>query len=397
MELNNTKSKFLSVIFALMPVLHQYLLTSSGSVTLALIVVSIAMFYAEIKFNRFVIRTDYLEKSYLALFISLLLFSLVPIFGTHILNFQGYLSRIINCFMFLYFLGTFRRYMDIDFAVNCLIVISVISSALCIIQLFINPDFGLYLPLRRIEADAYVSVGNKFFYRPNGLFGEPSHCAYYLTTTVLVYLFIEQKKSIAKTIAIIFIVCTCCIITSASAIYLLIGIALMYVILKKKNAKMLLKIFIALISLLLFIAIFGLGDFLSYGFERFDTSSSRLFNGFEFFAKYDWLQTLFGCGIGSYSMIRAGSTFLSGINRILVENGILGVLALLIFTINVTAKTKGTYRAFILFFLLLNLFESAFASIFLPFILAYIPVEKTESQTKAEGIKHYGNSSFIKR
>lgn len=395
--MNNVKSKSLSIIFALMPVLHQYLLTSNGSITLALIVTAIAMIYIEIKYNRLVIRMDYLEKSFFALFLSLLLFSLVSSFGTQVFNLPGYISRIINCFMYLYFLGTFRRYMDIDFAVSCLIVISVISSFLCIIQLFVDPDFGIYLPFMRIESDAYIAVGGKYFYRPNGLFGEPSHCAYYLTTTVLVYLFIEQKKSIARTIAIVFITCTCCIITSASAVYLLIGIALMYVMLKKKSAKMLIKIFVALVSVLLVIAIFGLGDFLSYGFDRFDTSSSRLFNGLEFFSRYDWLQTLFGCGIGSYSMIVAGSTFLSGINRIIIENGIIGALALLVFIIYVVTKTKGTYRAFILFFLLLNIFESAFASIFLPFILSYVPVEETGLKTKAEGTKQHGHSSLIKR
>ncbi len=381
--MNNAKSKSLSLIFALMPVLHQYLLTTNGSITLALIVTAIAMVYIEIKYNRLVIQIDYLEKSFLAIFISLQLLSLISFLKTHDLNFNGYFSRLIYGFIFVYFLRTFRRYMDIDFAVKCMIVISVISSVLCVIQLFIDPDFGIYLPFMRIKSNAYISVGGKYFYRPNGLFGEPSHCAYYLTTTILACLFIEQKNSIARTLSLFFIACTCCIITSASAIYLLIGIALMYIVLKKKSPKMILKTLIVLISILILITVFDLGDFLSYGFDRIDTSSSRLFSGLDSFIKNDWFQTLFGYGIGSYSLIISGhSTFLSGINRIIIENGIVGALALLLFIINVISRTKGTYRAFIIFFLLLNVFEFAFTSIYVPFILSFIPVDTNSSLTK---------------
>ena len=249
-------------------------------------------------------------------------------------------------------------------------------------------------------------------YRANGIFKEPSFLSQYAALAILIIIInIMENNKNKMNFFMLIINIIAMILTMAGTGVIILCIGSVYVIIKMKKKKKLLRI--ALYSIILFvliISIFDIKPIIEYMFSRINevkygtnSGGARFTLGFKILIESLKVSPFIGNGIGGVSSFLANLNFQNratadnNITRIGVELGIIGLVLWTLFQLALINKNNiknHYYNIFLIFILVNNITGDNFLSMHIWAFIYYINVNIVpENNNDKEGVKY--DSSFI--
>lgn len=288
-------------------------------------------------------------------------------------------GRIILLFFYSMVLIQARDHIDYLLAKKilrylCLIVVVVLVLQLALyyvagirFQMFIP---GLETTIEGVEDFYIVDEG---FYRPKSIFNESSHVAYFLSIGLMRELFWEKKINWFWSI-----MCSLGMILSVSGtgIGLVTCIWILYLF-SNRNIKKIGQLLLVSIFTFLLLYKFGLIDQILYSYGRASLDNGRINSFIGYYIQLDGIEKIFGVGMGNItdrfsSYLTSRSSFISGFGRFLIEGGLVSLFVYIISYFQLFLKLRFPEKAFLVLFLIMNMFESTIFGIYYPLILMWI-------------------------
>lgn len=323
----------------------------------------------------------------------------------------SFVKPFFRYFFYAYYIYGFKKYFNINLAVDIYIKVCLIESVYLIIQFVLTVAFGLVLPyvcpFLNMEygmngAEYNQQLYNTFLYidgiRGVGFFPEPSHFAQY-TIFSLIFLLYRKNKSFSD--CVIFFVILIAFILTRSGIgmaTLSIVFAIYFCMIKYVNKEKLMKRFAVIVVCLPIVVIMCQKlEILNFIMSRinsiFETQYAvsgnlRLLRGYIIFMKSPLFAKMFGIGCGNFANFINGfnivtffdtqmdktSEFMNGVSTVLIRSGIVGTSILTLYFCGRYIKMKKINRILFLvwciFMCLENFFFTPKFVLFLCFINA---------------------------
>lgn len=298
------------------------------------------------------------------------------------------LMLVLLSVFIVFVLPQFLNYDDLRFS---MMIVLLCAAGFLMFQIFLFRYYGTYPSLVLDNAifyshtDVRVNItafsSGQSVLRPSSFFNESSRFGLFLGFFFhFCILGINGKRRLifAYSLGILVAVLS----TSGTAIALIVASLFFKV---KSLSGMVSKSVIAIAGCLLLAYFFT--SSLGYGFERFLMSGSRVFNGLDAFSNLDYMQHMFGVGLGHGQFIMAQSEFpfTSGFALALLELGLVGTAFLLFFIVGFIYRLKSLIaRQFVYLWLACLIFEQVLFGFWfvLPMLLAVVIERKNYVRNK---------------
>lgn len=288
------------------------------------------------------------------------------------------IGRFFSLVLYIVNLVLSKYYVDFEYAKKCFRVMGMVVTIGALLQLIVYYTSGnviqLYIPGLSTTIDELGErwVVDTGFFRPKSILNESSHVAYYLGLNLVIELFVYNR--ISKKWAALFSIG---LITSVSGtgISVLIIIWIIY-LLNKASIKLLIEVIFGALLVLGVLYLVGFFEHISYSFSRLDTDSNR-FNSFvDYYPQLNNIEKIFGVGMGNttirfYEYYSDHNSFMSGFGRMAVEGGLCLTILYLLGCIKIIKKVAFPCKAFVLYFIVLNMVENVFFGYYLTLILMW--------------------------
>lgn len=302
-----------------------------------------------------------------------------------------------------------RKYFDYDLAARCICFISALNSVLIVGQhLYYNAtgiETFLQIPFLEPESEFTASP---YFYRPGGIFSEPSHFANYVIVAFMILLFYKNDTNevfSTKLRTFYIILCTIGTIfsTSGAGVYMMILVYMMYIptwLRRNKTKNGVLKKIVVILLVICIIPLILSNSMFNTAIDRGSLTNEsgstydRVFKGYEIFESLPFIHKFIGVGYSGDAnyAVRAGlelngeyvTTFSSGFSIQLNGTGLIGIIIYIISFIEIGRYSKSKFGKLLVFMFFLSGFFSSFTkSYYLLIIYAFAYFnEETIIETK---------------
>lgn len=289
------------------------------------------------------------------------------------------LGRIFLLFFYSMVLIQARDHIDYLLAKKILRYLCLIVVAGLVLQLVLyyvaGIRFQMFIPglETTIEEVGDFYIVDEGFYRPKSIFNEASHVAYFLSIGLMRELFWEKRINWFWAVT-----CSLGMILSVSGtgIGLVTCIWILY-LLSNRNIIETGQLLLVSIFAFLFLQKFGLIDQVLYSYGRASLDNGRINSFIGYYIQFDGIEKIFGVGMGNVtdrfsSYLVSRSSFVSGFGRFLVEGGLISLFVYIISYFRLLLKIRFPEKAFLVLFLIMNMFESTIFGIYYPLILMWI-------------------------
>ncbi len=328
MSVNKKRTKWFSVLMALLPLLSYYRSPVSG--------VDMGSFLV-LAFSIFAISHIWFGSDIMPIYLYVLIMTPMAVFAlaesntatmTIILRYAKFIV-VLGC---VFGFGFYKRYYDEQITFRVMKIVIYVCTVFIVLQrIFYYEGILIKNPLIQFATyDAYLegySMGNAVLFRPSALFLEPSHLSVYGLVYLVYSLF---RKDNIKQSLIVFVALLC----SGSGIGLVFGIMTYCAYFLIRFRKHTAKIFVAMVAGV--VAVIGMSrmTFFKQVVNRLITDNlagggnaiqARIGTGYQLFLEKDWWLQIFGSGYGN---VPAG-VYLNGMTYILNTLGVIGCVLFL--------------------------------------------------------------------
>lgn len=314
------------------------------------------------------------------------------------------------------------NYFNLEYAKRVYKFLCIGISLYLLVQLITYNTLGIVLPHKilpiplfsgsMLDSDAILSLAQKYYYRPTGIFVEPGFAAQFLLPGLVfsIYGWKEEKKLDIRTMILIF----AALIASTSSQGIFLGLIVMLVsifpIINKtlrKHGPLIACIVFILIPILVVVSMkFDLfqrpinkvtGDI-----RQGSSTALRLYRGFAVYAKLPTLYQIIGIGFGNlgnfvmkhqirtiydYRFItKAVAEYVNDFSRVLLYYGVVGFVLYLRLQADFFFKASSKpFKLIAFLFLILNLISGSFFSVLIVFYCSFI-YSGYKTNRKEEGL-----------
>lgn len=319
--------------------------------------------------------------------VSVLIFSIYILLSFAVQSISGYPAELISTLRFIFFLLVFVAgydYFDTAKAIERLSIVSVIVSVWVICQFISFYFFTIILPWKLpilpVIDNSFVEIVNEpyflQYYRPTGVFYEPTHFVQYTLVGLIANLTIKKRQiNFSK-----YLIITATLMSASSLGLISLILVFLYKIFIIDGLKLNpIYVAVTVLLLLLLVPIISEIEYFSFIVTRvFDAESGGLgpavgyrFNSLEnLFNNNDDLKWLFGSGRGSEK------EYFTGIFYLLNSIGIIGLL-LYFYIIRIVFITSNQFgKMLVIIVFLLSFGSEVVANYGLLFYLPFCKFEK---------------------
>lgn len=279
-----------------------------------------------------------------------------------------------------------REYLNKKLAIITLRRMAILACVLLWLQLIgyytIGYELKFEIPGLKIINDQtktiVVEAGLFNIFRPDSLFLEPSHFAYFGGAALAVIMFMDNYiKRSKKKIIVVFITISLLASTSAAGVAFVLICYVFYFTTGKLNRKrkIILVLTMPIVLLIMTILVYKI-PYLNYAFERFSIGSGRIYSFTKYFYHLNGLFKLIGVGIGNNlyyfnEVLGVKMGFISGFTYIILQSGYIGVFIYMCIIIYIYLNSSKNTRVFVALFFASNLIELTMLDIYLPILLMW--------------------------
>jgi len=315
----------------------------------------------------------------------------------------GLLSTI-RYVLFLVFLLLAFRYFDFKLGIKTLKITTLLISVYVIIQFLyffiLNRTLPWYIPFLKVMDNSFIlkeqSEYYLTFYRPTGIFLEPTHFAQYCVV-YLVYLLFSNIKEKIKVVEVLII--TAAIIASGSSLGLIfiVFVFTLWFIVKQWNGISPIKLMVTLISVVIAIFMIFKLDYFQNTINRMITENGfngaavgYRFDSLSLFIQEDFslLQWFIGSGRGSEE------AYLTGIFYLLYTNGFLGLLLYFLICFSAMKNSDMFGKVMVISTLILSIGSEFVGNFGILFYFSFIYGIRYVENTQLSSLQHENNLSL---
>lgn len=382
--------KIYTILIVFFPILsvYQTIINKISFADLIMMVLFPILLFFIVKNNKIIFRKE--NKKIIVFIIYLILTMLIQ----SILNTGVNIISTIRFIMYMLLLIIGNEYFDLKFGIKVIKILTLLISIYVILQYFtfvmFNKTLPWYIKSFNIMDENFVTKANSAnyleFYRPTGIFMEPTHYAQY-ALVYFIYLLFSKDKVRHRGIQILIIVAgILCSGSSMGLIIILIAILIMLFNNKTFNTT---KKF-----LIIFMMIFGIYFILKIPYFNkivtrvIGTESTELFSGaamgYRFNGATDFLsekKSLIDITIGTGRGTE--QSYLTGVFYLLKNNGLIGLIIYLDFALYMIKKSESYNRALAIEILLISFGSEIIVNYGILFYYCFI-IQKDEIREEKE-------------
>lgn len=380
-------SRFITLIAVLSPILAMY---GTGIATITILDVAILLSFIVAPLSsgihEFMLVRG--QQRIILLLIALVIFNFFITIGTGGADSDvGVLLRTMRYILYLAFsmLLLKDKYFDVRFAIRVYGYVSLFASMYLIVQFILLYGFNYslqgylsFLPIMREELETFSSgLFASSYSRPRSIFAEPSQLGLYTAGYLGIIYFckIKENNKYSK-----WVIMLAMLMSASSTAEISLAILIVSYIAKQIKEKKFTGLILPIALATGAIVITSLGGFLNdrliLTIQRLPSSFLNRVNGFYEFAErsssFSIINLLFGIGMNTDSM----TVWYSGVAKILLYFGSVGMLVFLIVVICGFMQKNSSSRKYFCFFLILSIFSEMLMSnwliLYLPFVMRNI-------------------------
>lgn len=390
---NNTNSKVFTFLLLTFPIFRIYSSPIPGINYAELIILLFTLFLLLTKSSNLRLDFSTLEMKLLYIFLLFFFMTLISNYYIHYFSIYDSIARLLRWGFYVFLLVIARYFLDKQYAVKLIRRLVILSSVILWIQIFYYKIMGKVLTFKipgfEIAATAYDTKRLELYYeknifRPYSLFLEPAHFSYFAIIGLCVVLFINDNgNSIKEYLLAIFITASLIASTSSSALFLTVAVWLYYFYRYIKYKHTHLKLLFGIVVLFI---IFGIAMVLMQ-METVQFAINKVFSGDEiggsrmnsykfYLGSLSGTEKVFGIGVGNEKKFFKESHgiefgYSNTIGYLMVGTGILGLTLFSAYLILLWIQTHKDLRAFVMVFILTNIYSPMLFSINAIFILLW--------------------------
>jgi hypothetical protein len=309
------------------------------------------------------------------LIVFLVFLTLISILISGNIMLTSVIIRILRYGLFMYTVSILGyHYFDSKYAIRIIVGISIVATIYILIQTIVYYSIGIVLPFiipflepvvsEYKDISGLISWYNQFYYRPQSFFMEPAHFSQYNLVSLALCLFWKGKFNEPTRIrTAIFI--SLGLVLSTSSIGVVIGLfiwcgLLLNVFSNKITRKKVLILFILFFILLILSPVILDIDRITTPIFRVFQTTARTTDSFSLFSALDIKQRIVGVGLGNEKLYLGANnriTFMNSLTIFLLSAGYFGLLAFIMFFMDLIIHKKGVSRL-----LAISLFILSFGS-----------------------------------
>lgn len=317
--------------------------------------------------------------------------SLIKLPSSNYINPVLTLTTSARLFFYLAIVVLLSGYFKRELAAKLLVLISFFNAIYGLLQFYSFNVLGVtlpwYLPFLNVEHGKKLITDQEYIFdafgfRFSGLFSEPAHFSQFVGFSILVLLLYRNGELFSRKVKFFFCsVMVLALLLSASGtgffalMFIISAVALNYMFKAFSYKKLFLGLFGLLTVLSLFLTVLLTSDLFAFGVSRIlslDDNSSlyvRVVRPLDVFYQLDILQQIFGVGYGNFSTYlesigafnsyerSLGFAWTNSLGVFLVGSGLIGLILIFKFYLNVYYRTD-TFGRIVVLFLLFHFFFS---------------------------------------
>lgn len=387
-------NKMYTILIVLFPILsvYQTIFNKISFADIIMIILFPIFLFFIIKKNKITIRKE--NRKIIAFAIYLILTMLIQC----ILNTGVNVISTIRFVMYMLFLVIGNEYFDLKFGIKLIKITTLLISIYVILQYIVFVLFSRTLPwyikLFNVMDENFVLKSNSEhymeFYRPTGVFMEPTHYAQYALIYFIYLLFSEEKVKHRVIQILIITIGILCSGSSMGLIIILISIFMMFCYNKTFNmTKKITIIFIIILGICFLLKIPYFSKIVTrvIGTDQAGLLSGAAvgyrFNGATEFLmeEKDLIYILIGTGRGTEQ------SYLTGIFYLLKNNGLIGLIMYLNFALYIIKRNKSNKKILAIVVLLISFGSEIIVNYGILFYYCFMIIEDTISEEKKNEFK----------
>ncbi|MBC2726056.1 hypothetical protein [Desulfosporosinus sp.] len=404
MKCENWTIKFFTFAIILSPFLKQYTSLLPG-VTLGDVTLGISCLFLLLS-----LRFNNITKKIIPLLLLWLFGTFVTLCSVFIqqeLTFE-IATRFIRYSFYVFLVLIASNNFNLKYALKIYRVLCILTSTYIIVQVIIYNSAGMILPYKLLPipwasgntfgSDYVISIAQKYYYRPSGIFIEPGYAAQFLLPGLSFSLFgwMKLQKVDIKGTLIIFTALT--LSTSSQGIFIGVSILGLYVLsfirTNENYYNLLKKLVIMSVSVVVLIFFLKL-DVVQSSINKVtgeirggSSVSLRIFRGIAVYKELPILFKIVGVGhgnLGNYVMRNGISTqydpaiitpatadYANGVSTVLLYYGIFGFFLLVNLYWSFLRNTNNAFRLIAITQIILTLVEGAFFDVSIVFYFSFV-------------------------